>query len=239
MRPGGPDGSLDRSRADARRVRRLSRSTSYYDREAERYDETRGGLARAEAAADAVGSLVGRPGTAVDVGGGTGSVAAALAARGWSAFVADLSPGMLSLAVRRVPGRVVCADARRLPFREHCADLVSIVWLLHLLDRDTADRVVAQGARLVKPGGWLVSTVDKELAHGRAPVSDADERARVAAVAAGCGLVETGSARFTGASVWGSAREGDPEFTLVAFRNTQPPGTSSTSGTGWAGACQE
>jgi ubiquinone/menaquinone biosynthesis C-methylase UbiE len=89
----------------------------YYDTEAPVYDETRGGTDRAEAAADAIDSLVPGTGTALDVAGGTGIVSAELAARGWTVLVADASVGMLGVAASRLPGRVLAADAAALPVR--------------------------------------------------------------------------------------------------------------------------
>ncbi|MGH3330128.1 MAG: class I SAM-dependent methyltransferase, partial [Nocardioidaceae bacterium] len=82
-------------------------NASYYDAEAAVYDESRGGLARASAAAEAVGSLVPTRGVAVDVAGGTGIVSAELARLGFSVVVTDLSVGMLSVAWPRLPGRVL------------------------------------------------------------------------------------------------------------------------------------
>ena len=73
-----------------------------YDEEAERYDATRGGDERAQAAAAAVAELVPGPGIALDVAGGTGSVSAALARLGWSVLVTDASVGMLRVAQRRL-----------------------------------------------------------------------------------------------------------------------------------------
>ena len=61
----------------------------YYDREAPVYDESRGGSARALAAADAVTRIVPAGGLLVDVAGGTGIVSAALAAAGFDVVVVE------------------------------------------------------------------------------------------------------------------------------------------------------
>ncbi len=53
-----------------------------YDVEAARYDETRGGMARAEAVAAAVARLVPLPGLLLDIGGGTGLIGERLRSRG-------------------------------------------------------------------------------------------------------------------------------------------------------------
>jgi len=66
-----------------------------YNVEAANYDATRGGTARAEAAAAAVAKLVPLPGLLLDVGGGTGLIGERLRLRGHRVAVADLSEGML------------------------------------------------------------------------------------------------------------------------------------------------
>jgi ubiquinone/menaquinone biosynthesis C-methylase UbiE len=191
--------------------------SSYYDAEAHVYDETRGGRARARAAADAVLSLVPAEGTCLDVAGGTGIVSAELAARGLSVVVTDLSLGMLRVAAARLPGRVVAAAADRLPFADGSVDLVTAVWLLHLLPIEVADRVVAEAARVLRPGGTLVTTVDKDLAHGRARRTNADHSERVSAVAARCGLSFAGGTSFAASTQWASAAGGQV-FAVSAFR---------------------
>ncbi|MGW2831689.1 class I SAM-dependent methyltransferase [Streptomyces sp. NPDC001286] len=75
----------------------------------------------------------------------------------------DRSPGMLSLARRRVPGGVVRGDARRLPFASDGVDAVVTVWLLRLLPHPAS--VLAEAARVLRPGGVLITTVDKDDAY--------------------------------------------------------------------------
>ena len=190
----------------------------YYDTEAPRYDESRGGAERAQAAAAAVGELVVPRGKLLDVGGGTGIVSLELARLGFDVAVADPSYGMLELASARLPGRVVRADGDRLPVRDASVDVVTCVWLLHLLPQGVADGVVAEAARVLRPGGRLVTTVDKDLAHGTERRSFSDHRPRLDAVTAGLGLVPAGSSTFSGRSAWRSATDGDPVFTLVGYR---------------------
>ncbi|MDQ3484893.1 MAG: class I SAM-dependent methyltransferase [Actinomycetota bacterium] len=193
--------------------------SGYYDREAPVYDESRGGVDRARAAADAVVRLVGTQyGVALDVGGGTGVVSAEPAARGWPVIVLDGSLGMLGLARHRLPGRVAATDAEGFSIADSSVDLVTAIWLLHLLTAEAADRVLAEAARVLRPGGHLVTTVDKLQAHDRRPLNDADDHAPVSAVAARSGLTPVGESRFSGRSQWGSAAEGDQVFPLLAFR---------------------
>lgn len=192
--------------------------TAYYDGEAEVYDETRGGVERARAAADLVASLVPAPGRLVDVAGGTGIVSAELVRRGFDVVVADLSPGMLALAARRLPGRVVVGSAEQLPFPDASADVVTMVWLLHLLPIPVADAVLAEAARVVRPGGHVATTVDKDLAHGQVRRTGGDAADRVAMVMARHGLHLVAQASFSARSAWGSATGGDPRFPVAAYR---------------------
>jgi ubiquinone/menaquinone biosynthesis C-methylase UbiE len=192
--------------------------TEYYDAEATVYDDTRGGVDRARAAAEVITSLVPSGGTTLDVAGGTGIVSAELATRGFDVLVADLSRGMLSVAATRLPGRALVASADRLPVRDTSLDLVTMVWLLHLLTVADADAALAEAARVLRPGGHLVTTVDKDLAHGRVRRTGADAADRVAAVCARQGLHLVGQESFSGRSAWGSVNGGDPVFPVAAYR---------------------
>lgn len=186
-----------------------------YDREADWYDETRGGPARAAEAAAAVARMLPRtPGLVVDVAGGTGIVAAVLARLGHEIVLCDLSEGMLRQAQRRLPARVLQADAVRLPFPDASVSAVVMVWLLHLVDE--VESTIGEAMRVLAPGGRLVTTVDKALAHGVRDRPASDSSAVVAAVAARSGAVPAGETTFVGI---GQGRQGrpDPVFTLRAF----------------------
>lgn len=203
----------------ARGIGEVSRArTAYYDAEAEAYDESRGGRERARAAAEAVTSLVPAEGRLLDVAGGTGIVSAELAALGFDVLVSDLSPGMLRVAARRLPGRVAVASADRLPVADSHVDVVAMIWLLHLLPVGVADAALAEAARVLRPGGHLVTTVDKDLAHGARRRTGADAADRVEVVARRLDLHFVGQTSFSGRSTWGSATEGDPVFPLAAYR---------------------
>jgi septum formation protein len=190
--------------------------TAYYDSEADRYDASRGGPERAAAAADAIAGLV-PTGRLLDVAGGTGIVSAELAHRGFDVLVADLSPGMLRLAADRLPGRALVASAARLPVADASVDVVTAIWLLHLLPVPTADAVLAEAARVLLRGGHLVVTVDKRQAHGDAG-AESDDAARVRRTAERLGLEPAGTTTFAGPSAWGSATDADPVFPVAAFR---------------------
>ncbi|WUH89948.1 class I SAM-dependent methyltransferase [Streptomyces sp. NBC_00433] len=179
-----------------------------YDVEAARYDATRGGVPRAHAAARAVLALVPeRARTLLDVGCGTGLVTERLARPGLQVFGVDAAAGMARTAADRIGGTVVRGNCHRLPFADESLDAVSAVWLLHLLP--DALTVVAECARVLRPGGVFVTTVDKDAGHD--VNSDVDQllapyrvqRAfdaapRVQAAACEHGLSRVGEARFTG-----------------------------------------
>ena len=100
----------------------------------------------------------------LDLGAGTGALAAALARRGRprEIVLVDSSPKMLAAARRRLRRRglsrvtrTVIADARE-PEVEGPFDLVGVSYLLHLLPAADAARVVASARALLAPGGRLV-----------------------------------------------------------------------------------
>ncbi|MFE4664689.1 class I SAM-dependent methyltransferase [Streptomyces sp. NPDC056716] len=209
-----------------------------YREEAARYDALRGGEPRAAAAAEGVLSLVPpQARSLLDVACGTGIVTRRLASGrdGMRVTGADLTPEMARYAVARLPGAVVLADSRRLPFRDGEFDAVSSVWLLHLLgsERDAA-AVVAECARVLRPGGVLVTTVDKGASHNvgsdidailasrpRSPVVDAS--AVVEGYAAGSGLLPAGRTRFPGRGQGRSPRRAVTDLRRGWFV-TLPPG---------------
>ncbi|MFF9583632.1 class I SAM-dependent methyltransferase [Streptomyces achromogenes] len=144
-----------------------------YSEEAAFYDASRGGEPRAEAAADAVGRLLPASArTVLDVACGTGIVTRRLARPGRAVVGVDLSPGMLGVAAERLPRRVLLGDATRLPLATASVDAIVIVWLLHLLP--DAAPVLAEAARVLRPGGSLITTVDKDDAYFTAPSDIAD-----------------------------------------------------------------
>jgi SAM-dependent methyltransferase len=196
-----------------------------YDVEAEHYDQSRGGIARAEAAARAVEQFL--PAGAVlllDVAAGTGIVTERLVRGGRSVLALDRSAGMLRHAVGRLPGRVLFAEAERLPIRSDAVDAVCLIWLLHLVT--DAAPVLVECARVLRAGGVLVTTVDKAAAHDVGSDIDdlltpyrafrreaADASIRVIALAQGLGLHLCGQVSFTG---HGQGRT--PQTVIAALR---------------------
>ncbi|MCP2257500.1 Methyltransferase domain-containing protein [Streptoalloteichus tenebrarius] len=111
------------------------------------------------------------PGVAVDAACGTGRVSALLAERGHQVIGVDGSPEMLARAVERVPsGRFSVGDLHRLPVGDNEADLV--VCALALTHVPALDPVMAEFARVLRPGGHLViSDVHPErVLRGSIPV---------------------------------------------------------------------
>jgi len=93
-----------------------------------------------------------------DVGCGTGRLEPYLAGRGLAPRGFDLSPGMIQVARRDHPGfDFDVADLRELPVED--ASLAGVVCWYSLMYLAPADRPAAfsELARVVKPGGYLVS----------------------------------------------------------------------------------
>jgi SAM-dependent methyltransferase len=94
----------------------------------------------------------------VDVGCGTGRLEPYLAARGLSPGGIDLSPEMIRVARRDHPGfSFDVADLRELPFRD--ASLAGLVCWYSLMYLAPSGRPAAfsELARVLKPGGYLVT----------------------------------------------------------------------------------
>ncbi|WP_432836499.1 class I SAM-dependent methyltransferase [Dactylosporangium sp. CA-092794] len=93
-----------------------------------------------------------------DIGCGTGRLAPFLAAQGLSPHGVDLSPEMVRVARRDQPGfPFEVGDLRRLPFAD--GSLAGVVCWYSLIFLAPADRetAFAELARVVKPGGHLVT----------------------------------------------------------------------------------
>jgi ubiquinone/menaquinone biosynthesis C-methylase UbiE len=95
------------------------------------------------------------PGVALDAACGTGRFAEFLARRGHRVIGVDSSPDMLSYARQRVPeAEFHVAELDRLPLPDGCVDVIVCALALEHVPR--LDPVVAEFARVLRPGGDLV-----------------------------------------------------------------------------------
>jgi len=125
-----------------------------FDRIADRYDETRGGLERGAEIARAIEPFVAAAEWLLEVGIGTGAVANGFVERGRTVLGIDLSAEMLALAKARVGDRVARANAQALPVAGDSVPAAYVVWVLHVVAEPQA--VVAECARALQRGGRLV-----------------------------------------------------------------------------------
>lgn len=98
------------------------------------------------------------PGRGLDVGCGTGVLAARLAAIGWRMDGIDPSQGMLDVMAREAPAvRGQRAFGDDLPFDGDTFDLVvTVAALHHVADPDAVRGTLIEMARVVRPGGRIV-----------------------------------------------------------------------------------
>jgi demethylmenaquinone methyltransferase/2-methoxy-6-polyprenyl-1,4-benzoquinol methylase len=122
-----------------------------YSRQAETYDETR--AASPSVLRPLREALAGAPGPQlVDVGGGTGNYALALAGEGWDPLVVDRSTAMLARAAGKGLATLE-GDAQALPLPDASADAVMLVSMLHHVD--DPGRALAEARRILRAGGRL------------------------------------------------------------------------------------
>lgn len=102
---------------------------------------------------------------ALEIGPGAGVMTVALAQRGFAVHAADTTPRLLDVARDRVVAagvaprvRLLLADAHRLPFADHGFGLVAALGVLPWLP--SASLAVAEIARVLRPGGYLVLNAD-------------------------------------------------------------------------------
>ncbi|MDL4820246.1 class I SAM-dependent methyltransferase [Actinomadura opuntiae] len=98
---------------------------------------------------------------ALDVGAAGGGNTRVLAAHGWRALAADLSPEAVAIARSRGLS-AVRADARELPLPSGAFGVVTALDLLEHVDDD--ERVVREIARVLRPGGTALISVPCDMA---------------------------------------------------------------------------
>lgn len=133
-----------------------------FDRIADRYEETRGGLDRGREVARHIEPWIIGP-RVLEIGVGTGVVAAALGELGQHVVGVDLSTAMLARAMDRLGGVVALADAMRLPVAHAAVDTVVAVWVLHLVG--DVEATLREVARVLRPGGRLLAVRAGQGAH--------------------------------------------------------------------------
>jgi SAM-dependent methyltransferase len=114
----------------------------------------------------------------VDMGCGPGMDSARFAARGYRVVGLDLSAGMLAVAARSLPGRVVQGDMRALPIGSHRLDGIwSVASLLHVPERDTP-KVLSEFRRTLRSSGLLalVTALGEGESFEEVPYAPNEER---------------------------------------------------------------
>jgi SAM-dependent methyltransferase len=135
-----------------------------YKQQSAGYDAEAGGSLFATDEPVVAEYLSGRePGVALDAACGTGRFAEFLAKRGHRVIGVDSSPDMLAYARRRVPDGVFrLGELDRLPLPDESVDV--IVCALALVHVPRLEPVLAEFARVLRPGGDLViSDIHHEL----------------------------------------------------------------------------
>lgn len=149
----------------------------FYQREAKTYDAERfssvGGRLFEDLEnhfiADMMAPVKGQ--SVLDVATGTGRIAVHLAKQGAHVTALDLTPEMMHEAKQkaraaRVKVRFVEGNALRLPFKDESFDAVVSIRFLHLLSRKDEQAVLREMARVLKPGGVLVTEFNNLLYGG-------------------------------------------------------------------------
>lgn len=98
------------------------------------------------------------PGEGLDVGCGTGALAARLAGLGYAMTGIDPSAGMLDVLRERAPSvHAREGSGTDLPFEDSTFDLVlSVAVMHHVADPDDVRTVLAEMVRVVRPGGRVL-----------------------------------------------------------------------------------
>lgn len=103
----------------------------------------------------------------LDVGAGSGYYIHRATGLGCAAIGIDLSLHACRMGSSRVPGRLCQADAESLPFRDACFDLVFCQQIIeHVV---YPERVLAEIARVLRPGGLLFLSAPNRLGRHTLP----------------------------------------------------------------------
>jgi SAM-dependent methyltransferase len=98
------------------------------------------------------------PGRLLDVGCGTGALAARLAGLGYTVVGLDPSQGMLDVLRKRAPEvEAVRGSGTELPFADGEFDLsLSVATMHHIAGADAVRQTLAEMVRVVRPGGGIL-----------------------------------------------------------------------------------
>jgi len=171
-------------REDSRRASAIERTRSraaraYFRRNAPRWDEIRSLHVDERIVEAALLATVPAPGVVdmLDIGTGTGRMLRLFAGRTKRAVGIDLSREMLALARANLvkDGLRHCsvrqADMYRLPWAEPAFDLITLHQVLHYAEKPA--QVIAQAARVLRPGGRLLVVDFAQHEHGELAARDA------------------------------------------------------------------
>lgn len=158
----GDSGDADAARLADVRAERATAAAAYFAAHADDWDGIRSlHIAEIEVEAAIVALLGDRAvGRLLDIGTGTGRMVELLGPRAASAIGVDRSPEMLRLARGKIEAaglahaEVRHADMYALPRADGSADTVVLHQVLHFAD--APGTVIAEGARVVAPGGRLL-----------------------------------------------------------------------------------
>lgn len=115
------------------------------------------------------------PARIADVGGGPGAHALWLVERGYDVALLDAVPLHVGQAIAAGVPKALVGDARGLPWEDASFDAVLLFGpLYHLTERDDRLRAISEAARVVRPGGVVMSAAISRFAsfvdglvHGR------------------------------------------------------------------------
>ncbi|MGC3002221.1 class I SAM-dependent methyltransferase [Streptomyces sp. G35A] len=185
-----------------------SPAAAVFDALGSEYEKAFAGSAAHRASLDWLLAQLGPGSRVLDVGSGTGRpTAATLAAAGHRVLGVDVSPVMVGIASRQVPGAEFrCADIHEVPLEDGAFDAVCVYFALLQMSRAQQTRLLNRLARAVRPGGFLVlATVPLDVEEFDGVFMGQDVRVTsftaqdVAAVVRGAGLtvVSERSVMFT------------------------------------------